>query len=406
MKFCIAPVQITASTGYGTQSRHIANQLLEMNHKVYNLGGEYLPTYGIENYLKIEKGDVYWLQISGSPHGGDVIDQYQKIYGFDMVITLMDIFGLPYLSEWKTNAIKTHLLPIDSESFSRSTYWQELCSGLDYIVAFSKFGFDQLMKSDIPNHKCRYIPHILDCNVLKPSYDKLANKDTVLKKLHPFDEENFKFLHVGANVESERKRHYELMWTFKRFVEEVDKNAVLIMYCDPSVLFPHGGDYSNFVQEISMENNIIFPKMPPRLNPLSKEEMAILYNLSDVYCSCSEAEAFGIPLVESCSSGTPIICPKNSAQKEHVIGSGGFPVDVIENFPNFVKYTPFAQANYPPSLDSLFDQMYKAYNTDLKQKSKKARNYALNYDYSKVGKKWRKFVNEVNTDMDRSASQG
>lgn len=396
MRILLMPVQILAKTGYGKQLYYIAEQLLKRmpDVEIYNVGGSEMPTYGASGEIPLRYGKVKWLQVSGDPHGRDVIPAYTEMYKFDIIISMIDIFAIPWFGSWQTRAVKVQVLPIDAENFCWNSYWQELCEGIDYIVAYSKFGFDQLMRSKLPKWKCRYIPHMIDCNTYRPRDDEECLK--IVDKLYPkFDPEDFLFLHVGANVASERKRHYELLYVFKRFVEEVDRNAKLIMYTDPSVSFPHGGDYARFARDLGIEKNIVFPRMPPRLAPFSEDEMAALYSLADVFVTASEAEAFNVPLLEGFACELSAIGPANSANYEHIVGSDGFLVEVCKDFVNFPKYTPYPQMNRPPSLESLFEKMVEAYNSDLEKKGKKARKYALQFDCDVVGPKWVEFLEEI-----------
>lgn len=77
---------------------------------------------------------------------------------------------------------------------------------------------------------------------------------------------------------------------------------------------------------------------PNTADGVSREQLAEIYNLFDLYVQASVAEGFGMPIVEAKSCGVPIMATDNTAMSELCRNGGGFPIPVLKNGP-FAAFT-------------------------------------------------------------------
>ena len=66
----------------------------------------------------------------------------------------------------------------------------------------------------------------------------------------------------------------------------------------------------------TVDSNFIYPGY------IDDDDLPSIFKFAEVYISPSMYEGFGLPLIESQSMGTPVICANNSAQVEVISGSG------------------------------------------------------------------------------------
>lgn len=82
----------------------------------------------------------------------------------------------------------------------------------------------------------------------------------------------------------------------------------------PLVVVGHQTKYAekvkNYIQENNLENRVYF------LENISNKELAIIYQLANIFCYPSYYEGFGIPIIEALYSKTPVITNKNGCFKE------------------------------------------------------------------------------------------
>ena len=105
---------------------------------------------------------------------------------------------------------------------------------------------------------------------------------------------------------------------------------------------------------------------------IDDEDLPSIFKFAEVYISPSLYEGFGLPLIESQSMGTPVICANNSAQVEVISGSGivisGWKssdwINAIEIISNErEKYSLFAIENSKCfSMDLVVERLVKKLN--------------------------------------------
>jgi len=148
----------------------------------------------------------------------------------------------------------------------------------------------------------------------------------------------------------------------------------------------------------------------------SREDLAKLYNLMDIYIQCSICEGDGMPIQEAKSCGVPALVPAYTAMRE----KGEFPKDythfekigvreseytchmggdIIEVERYYVEpETSCLRAH--PSREHMAEQMFKYLDDEeaRKQMSKDARKCVeMNYDWNKLWRRWELVLDKVKT---------
>jgi glycosyltransferase involved in cell wall biosynthesis len=297
---------------------------------------------------------------------------YAPEFKLDLIIGFMDAFGIQYLNDVKTPVFGW--IPIDGPF---TPMWKHYLKNYHKIFAYSRFGYNELLKW-FPPAKVGYIPHGISEAFKHMDRDKAreefelftpqADSPGQVQREDRIPKDSFLAVNVGANM-GPRKNLPLLMRTFKKFVDRGHKDAHLYMHTNAFMIFPRGYDLIQWRLMLKAEKNIHFPMYNPIVSPASNEELAKIHSAADVYVQNSDAEGFGLPLVEAMACGTPIISPMNSAQTELIEGHGwgveNVPDDMYAQIPVYVPMLP----TYPvPNQLSLLEKLEEAYNSPEKRR--------------------------------------
>lgn len=390
-------VSVYATTAYGKITKEILARLLKAGYNVISCGHESdVTVWGSKktlNHLGQEITSlVFTNPLINSKSAAEMLKAYIDQYDISFVIAFWDAFSLGYLSQ--VGVPYGVYVPIDSPMTPK---WKEYIKDANYIIAYSKFGYNELLKFFEPS-KCRFIPHGIDTSIFKPRKAKKSD----IKASPPIPDDAFLFTYVATNV-GERKQIVHLMKTFKKFVEKYN-DAHLYLHTNPHVgQMGRGYDLPMYRAMLGLEDKIHFPTMNPILEPSSDEELSMIYSATDTYLQPSVAEGFGMPTLEACACGTMPIVANNSASVELAKGHGL----IIENIDpdehvHIPVYTPYLTECPVPNFKSLFEKMEIAYKNDelRKEYRKKAIEFALQYDWEKIMPMWYKLLDEVEDDLE------
>lgn len=164
------------------------------------------------------------------------------------------------------------------------------------IVGASKWVAEEAKKSFLADKNICFIHNGFNLEVFKPSTSRLRERLNLMDKqviLGP----TAKWL---DNVNRQ---------TFEFFVEKMDAHQVL-------VLFGPG----NFDDTLP-ENVIVYGYTK------SKEELAWLYSMADVFVNCSREDTLSSINLEAQACGTPVVTYEATGSKETVIDTTGFAVE-------------------------------------------------------------------------------
>lgn len=395
----------TATTGYGGQTLDVCSRLLE-RHKVTCIGqtGD-LIVWGGRQLVDTPRGKLEVVALADPQSSAEVINQYYTPeYGLDILIGFMDAFGIEYLNDVKIPVIGW--IPIDGPFTQK---WKHYVRNFHKVIAYSHFGYGELQKW-LPPTKIGYIPHMIGEDLRPLDKDKIRDE---FEEKYGIPKDTVLYVNVGANI-GPRKELPLMMKTFTRFVKKVlregGKPPYLFIHTNAFQVFPRGYDLPMWKEMLGPEaqKHILFPKYNPIISPVSNAELARVHTAGDVYWQNSVAEGFGLPEYEALACGTPVICPRNSAQTEIVEGRGprrgwlveSVPEDVYEQIPVYVPQL----TNYPvPDQRSALEKLEEAYhNPDLREKyGKVGRTYIEEYhnsDYC-MGK-WFRLLEDLEQELE------
>ncbi|HAM71146.1 MAG TPA: hypothetical protein DCM86_05840 [Verrucomicrobiales bacterium] len=245
-----------------------------------------------------------------SRHGGEVFERVVNEFRPQVVITLGEIWMLQWLQshpargEFKWIAY----LPIDGGPVYPP--WEPILRGMDEIVAMSAFG-QEILRAGVPSKRIHLIPHGVDPGVFRP----LANR--IELKSEPRIRGKFVIGCVARN--QPRKNIPALVKAFSRVVEK-HQQLHLILHMNPCDV---GHDLVTLLKRYGLEGcaDVGSPHFSHQ-EGVSDEELNVLYNVCDLTVLPTNAEGFGLPIIESLAAGTPVVATDHSACPELVRGRG------------------------------------------------------------------------------------
>ena len=304
------------STGYGIQVRHITKRMKDAGHKVavvanFGLAGATLEWQGIPHFGLRE-----------ARQNADCIGAYNRSFAADVCISLYDVWALPPNTRQVVGVPWAAMVPVDGAPINRHA--RNRLEGADYVIAYSQFGRSELRKVGFDP---LYAPHGIDLDVFKPGDKGKARQETGLPK------DRFIVSTVAANKGfPARKAWPELLAAFKMFHE---RHPEALLYCHTTKQ-PYGsGDQGIFfdvlMRELGMPGNSIAFPLPGNLAVgVTDEQIAKIYQASDVMALPSMGEGFGLPVLEAQACGCPVLVQRASSMIELTVN--GVVIEPLQPF--------------------------------------------------------------------------
>jgi glycosyltransferase involved in cell wall biosynthesis len=310
------------ATGYGVQTRHLADLLADHGHEV-----AISCTYGHQGPVSSwtsPRGHTIRLYPSGYETNGNDVLHHHADHWFDgdpktgWIIPLLDVWCLvnPLLADFQVAAWTPvdHIpVPPDVLKFFHRT---------DAVpVAMSRFGERLLAASGLDP---AYIPLTVDTTVYKPTYEvDIEGQGAVsARTVFGLPDNAFVVGMVGMNKgwARDRKGFNEAFRAFGQFWK-THQHAVLFMHAEKF----------GAAEGINLEELAVHAGIPPHAIVWSNQYayrlglpptmMAAAYTAMDVLLAPSHGEGFCVPLIEAQACGTPVIASDFSAQSE-LVGAG------------------------------------------------------------------------------------
>lgn len=415
-------------TGYGRVTRELAKRWAAKGHQVYLIGWDYSgePLEHVEDWVMLDSGiqgfGTWNIMGKDSPN---MIEKHLLDLKPDVFASLIDIWYSGHMVR-ATNALGVPYInycPVDGVPFSEQ--WRDISIQSHTLLPMSEFGascYDSFKELMIKSGDTRYektptmnpIYHGADLELFQPVSDKVKAAYRDHWGIPP--EWSTVFLSVARNVN--RKQTPKLLQAMSRLVYDLGHDDVgLILHCgDPMDTTKQGWNLPQLVARYGLANHVMFTDR--NSNPLtgfSTDELATLYQASDIHIMATGGEGFGIPSAEALACGKPIILPGNSTGPELVgataIGAGtrGW----IAGLESSVVGAQWGVELGLVSPVSLSDCMKEAIdNPDLvKEMGKAAREFALDkLDWDKIADDFielfrsRQVPHPLGEDADRSRS--
>ena len=351
------------ASGYGSQTAIACKRLKEMGHEV-----AIFAFYGLAG-AKVDWGDIPLYPNNPGDWGIRHAPIFYDDFKADILITLVDVWVLKGLAN---NMRWCPIVPIDHDpapDLVISTLKESL--GLVKPIAMSRFGQEQLKKSGIESY---YIPHTVNTELFKPD---IQARDYARAKYQWQDK--FVIGTVGTN-HTERKNWSVAMQAVSIFNKMHPGEVIYYMHTNPSD--EKGINLLKLREALGIVDITKFPSQAEVIIGIPQEAMARMYSVLDVYLMPTKGEGFGIPIVESMASGTPVITTNCTAQPELVGDSGWLIKDLI---PEWTLQASWQFNCHPEEVVELLEKAYQAKKDgSIVEKQKRAREKAMEYDEAKV----------------------
>lgn len=361
----------------------LGGMITDEQHGVSTVSGygdlwKILPTNGygdpnlIRSILSQEQPDMLWF----------MTDPRQFIWLWQMEDEIRPHIPMIYYHVWDN-----YPLPYFNKDFYDST---------DAIISISKLTHDIVTKVGDEKIYKKYLPHSVDTNVFKP-LDKKELQEIVKKTVDmppALIEKPFKVFFNSRNAR--RKQTGSLIYWFGKFAEKVGKeNVLLIMHTDPKD--PHGQDLIALIKRWDLQNSVVLSaeKQP-------SESMNVLYNFCDCTISISDAEGFGLSMLESLSAGSPIIATVTGGMQDQLFDNDGNAYGIgLEPVSKALIGSQDCPYIYEDRLNEnqvvgALEQMYNMTPEQREEWGQKGRARVLrDFNYENFNKEWVKIMLEV-----------
>lgn len=368
-----------AATGYGVQTAQVVERLQRDG---------YLTS--VSNNYGLEATSFDWHGVTVYPRGFDAYSQdvivahwedWQRQTGQPTVlVTLYDTWVLknprlaqiPVIASW---------VPIDHQPAPVDVLgW---CAQPNVVpVAMAEFGQRMLRDAGID---CEYVPHGIDCNVLKPTADLNGVSGRQLMKA-PADAFVVAMNAANKGVMPNRKRFAE---QFLAVAELQRRHADVWLYVHTDELGGAGGiNLAALAEATGVDTSrVTYPAQYSYRMGIPPEGLAAIYTAADVLVACSAGEGFGIPVVEAQACGTRVVVSDFTAQPE-LVGDGW----TVAGQPD---WDPMQKAwFFTPHIGAIVEALEDAYNHP--GHSAKAVEFARRYDNDVVyNEHWRPVLDRL-----------
>ena len=383
-------------SGVGTQTRYFIEALLKTGeYEVFSLAGaikhgdytmiapeqhegrwKILPVDGygthdlVRELLHHEKPDCMWIMTDPR--------FYQWLW--DISDEVRSVCPLVYYHVW--------------DNYPYPTYNKDSYDSNDKIVTISKLTQD-IIETVSPDTNPVYLPHAVNqewFNIKDNSAPLNLKKEVYKTSPQRID----KFTIFWNSRNARRKQSGSLIFWFKDFLDIVGhENANLIMHTD--VKDPHGQDLEAILNHLGLTNGeVVFST-----SKLAPDTLSLFYNLADCTIAVSDAEGFGLSMLESMACGTPIICTMTGGMQDQVTdGENWFGIGLEPSSKAIIgsQDIPWIYEDRLNGKD-VVDAMLKMYNMTPEERKelglKALENVNNRFSFKLYEERWVKLINDV-----------
>lgn len=375
MKVLISSNSIHTKTGYGTQSKGLANALKAMGHQVavfawYGLQGGMIRAGGIDIYPRLRH-----------PYGDDAAI-IARDFDADLLITLQDVWVLSENFAESLPCPWAPWFPIDGEPLPPPI--QERVEKADYPIVYSEYGARQMEEAGL---QYTYIPHAIDTETFSP-----GDKQAVREKIGVPDGAYLVSMVAANKGYPSRKSLPEVIQAFKIFHE---RHPEAYLYLHMAV-HPKGEglDMQDVIRLVGLpEDSFRFADQSDYALGLPDSYLADIYRASDMLLSPSQGEGFGLPIAEAQACGCPVLVQDVTSMSELCIN--GIAIEPLQR-----TYTPIGHWQYTASVEAIADGLERWYGESKEWKEEKAAkgiaHFREHYSWDVAAKRyWKPFLQMV-----------
>jgi glycosyltransferase involved in cell wall biosynthesis len=240
------------------------------------------------------------------------------------------------------------------------------------LVAMSRFGQERFTDAGFTN--ALYCPHGLDFQTWKIPGDRGK-----LREATGISPDTYVIGVNAANNDAIRKAPAEMLLAFAKFARAHDDVLLSLhtaVHCDG------GQDLECLAENLGITDKVLVVDQYRYSSGLIQPgELADWYGAVDVLLAATYGEGFGLPIVESLASGTPVITTKCSSMEE--LNPDGIQVDG-EPFWNGVHRAWWIR----PSISGMYRALEESYDRRHDVDQQKLRDSVSEYEVGNVAEKY------------------
>lgn len=386
IKVLVISDALNAPSGVGTQTKYFVDFLVKSGKfEIVALAGA--MKHASYQPVKFHEwgDDVIMYPVDGYGNQ-DIVRQIIRTHKIDILWFMTD----PRFYDWLW-MIENEIRPIIPmvyyhvwDNYPLPHYNKKFYESNDVIITISKLT-DDVVKKVAPNVERLRIPHVVDPDIFHPM-NRFELKEQVFK------DHSDKFVMFFNSRNARRKMSGSLIFWFSEFLKKVGKDkSVLLMHTDPKD--PNGQDLNVILRDLGLTNGEVMISN----QHVPQEYLAKTYNAADLTVLLSNAEGFGLSVIESLNCATPVLVNMTGGLQEQVtdgkkwFGKGLRPVS-----------RPIVGAQETPYIyeDCLSEEVVVSAMFELykKWKNNKLGYYNMGfeghkyvtktYNFEKVGKMW------------------
>mgnify|MGYP002639841111 FL=1 len=295
--------------------------------------------YWVNNGLELFKS---YCETQGVP---DVIHAHSALYGGRLALSIKKQFNIPFILTEHSSFLLQKKLPWWQLKMARAVYRNSYLN-----IAVSRYLKEKIQQNfNLDKEKWRVLPNMI-------------NDSFFVSELHQPAKEKFIFLIIGMLIHV--KGHHKLLKAFALVSEQLSLGTKIRIVGDG----PQKESLLNLAKELGIESQIEWHDSVP------STEIAHMIQDAHVIVSSSEAETFGLVLVEALALGRPVVALDSGGPRDIVNDSVGFliPQGFIEDFSqalvniqkNYSNYSPeklrhYTQERFHSSV--IINSLYSAY---------------------------------------------
>jgi len=345
-----------------------------------------VETRGIPDQMR---GDL----LSVIMNGGKVVAQTQ--YGQGEIQLALGGIDIPFIYHGFNDKIFKPLNLGDVDQIRYCYYGTDSGKAESDPVKLHKQGCYGCILSGNDTTKCMYYrdEHV---SILKFIDGKWTGKDIPITELPNITKGKFVFGFLGYNL-GIRKRMERLLKAYSLFIKDsrqLKDRTVLHMHTIPIAI--DGLNLIRIVQDLGIQDNVIFSYGSFRSAAWTNEGINILYNTFDTNISASSGEGFGLATIESLACGIPNIGP-NSTSFTELIGED--PKTRRGLLASIIDWQMIPDGCYRSLVDEqdLSQCMRIMYQDEKlrKQCSKNAIEWTKQFNWTSICQQWDKLLKEI-----------
>ena len=389
---------VTVQTGFGVVSNYVLKGLhdtgnYEIDQLAINYHGDFYDREECPYQLVPAKignpRDPYGLKMFGQSlvkKKYDIVWILNDTFVVQPVAGVLDEIRKVYLDRGDIPPMFVYYYPVDCKVLSN---YAGMIDKADVPVAYTEFGINETLKV-LPHVEGRLeqIYHGVNTSVIRPiSQTERAQWRKAYLKV---DDNTFVITNVNRN--SVRKQIPHTLLAFKEFKKLVP-NSVLYLHTVPK---DGGIDLLQACKDLQLSpvKDVIFPANYSPSRGFPEEVLNRFFCCSDAFLTTHLGEGFGLTVAEAMAAGVPVIAPDNTNMYELL---GKIDADEKRGWLYPCKDMLWVDnSGYRPAgriddiVNSLLDvyKQTKTHDPELNLRTKRAREWCVEHDWSNIGKQW------------------